>query len=114
MTAITRKNTTLSSQHDERFDAEHGCAAVGILFVVVQRSNHPIPAAVEGGIVTKSALALPEHNLQQCMLGAGCACTVVVELGPLLYQSVRIGDEVAVWDDAVNVVVTQIPVSWPG
>ena len=117
MTArCTRMDAALSSQHDERVDAEHGrAAAVGVMFVVVQRSSDPVPAAVKGGEVTQGALALPEHNLQQSMLGSsGRVSTVVLKLGPLLGQFVRVGDEVAVGDDAANVVVTQVPVSGPG
>ena len=110
------KDATLSSQHDERVDAEHGrAAAVGVMFVVVQRPSDPIPAAVKGGEVTQGALALPEHNLQQGMLGSsGRVGTVVLKLGPLLGQFVRVGDEAAVGDDAANVVVAQVPVSGPG
>ena len=58
---------------------------------------------------------MPEHNLQQSVLGSsGRVSTVVLKLGPLLGQLVRVGDEVAVGDDAANVVVAQVPVSGPG
>ena len=39
---------------------------------------------------------------------------MIVELGPLRGHSVGVGDEVAVRDDAADVVVTPVPVVWPG
>ena len=110
----TEQDAALSGEHDERVNAEHGRAAVGVYFVVVQGSRDPILAAVKGGVVAQSALALPDYDVQQIVFGFGCVRTMIAELGPLLGQFVRIGDEVAMGDDAANVIVTHVPVSWPG
>ena len=57
---------------------------------------------------------LQEHDAEQIVLGSGCGRAMMAELGPLLGQLVHVGDEVAVGDDAANVIVTRVPVDWPG
>ena len=114
MTASTDEDAVSSREHDERLDFEHSVAALDVMFVLEQRSSDPVPVAGKVGVVTQGALALPEHNFQQVMVGSGCVRAMIVKLGPLLGHLFRIGDEVAIWDDAANVVVTLVPMGGPG
>lgn len=114
MPAGTEKDAVFSDQRDERVDVEHGHGAVDSFFVLAQSPNDVILAAAKGRVVTPSALALPEHEFEQTVLGVGHAGAMTVELGPLLGHSVGVGDEVAMWDDAVDIVASPVPVRWPG
>ena len=79
VTTITERDVTPSGQHDERVNAEHGRAAVSVLFVVVHGSRHPVLGAGKcWRFVTQSALALAENNLQQIMLGSACVRAMIV------------------------------------